>query len=457
MITSKLPSLTPELITTYAAPVPRYTSYPTAPHFHGGVDAATYAVWLQTLPEHATLSLYAHLPFCDTLCWFCGCNTKITRQYQPVSSYLGSLLTEIATTASHMPPTAVATQIHWGGGSPTILSAPDILRLMDTTRQCFNVASNAEFAVEIDPRGLDCERIDALAKAGLTRVSIGVQDFDPKVQAAINRIQSVEETRRVIDAFRDHGVRSLNIDAIYGLPGQRESELINTLREVVHMTPDRIALFGYAHVPWMKKHQSMIDDAALPGVIDRHAHAELAAEFLLAHGYARIGIDHFALAHDDLANATAKGHLKRNFQGYTVDEADALIGLGASSIGRLPQGYIQNTPATADYQRRVDAGQLAVTRGLSLSEEDVIRAHVIERLMCDLSFSPSEIVRRFGNGALPVIADAANIVRERTDGLVQVLDDGFAITDLGRPFARTIAAKFDTYLSRGQARHSAAV
>jgi oxygen-independent coproporphyrinogen III oxidase len=207
----------------------------------------------------------------------------------------------------------------------------------------------------------------------------------------------------------------------------------------------------------MKKHQSMIDDAALPGVIDRHAHAELAAEFLLAHGYARIGIDHFALAHDDLANAAAKGHLKRNFQGYTVDEADALIGLGASSIGRLPQGYIQNTPATADYQRRVDAGQLAVTRGLSLSEEDVIRAHVIERLMCDLSFSPSEIVRRFGNGALPVIADAANIVRERTDGLVQVLDDGFAITDLGRPFARTIAAKFDTYLSRGQARHSAAV
>ena len=457
MIGQTAPSLTPELIANYAAPVPRYTSYPTAPHFHGGIDAAAYRTWLKALPEQATLSLYAHLPFCDTLCWFCGCNTKITRQYQPVASYLEALLKEISSVASQVPATAKATQIHWGGGSPTILTSTDILRLMETTRRRFNVASDVEFAVEIDPRGLDRERIDALAEAGLTRVSIGVQDFDPKVQAAINRIQSVEETRRVIDAFRDHGVRSLNIDAIYGLPGQREGELLATLAQVVRMAPDRIALFGYAHVPWMKKHQSLIVDADLPGVVERHAHAELAAAFLVSHGYLRIGIDHFALGHDEIAVAAAEGRLKRNFQGYTVDEADALIGLGASSIGRLPQGYVQNAPTTADYQRRVGAGALAVTRGCALSQDDVIRAHVIERLMCDLSFSPRDVMQRFGTDALPVLADANDLVREGEDGLVRRRDDGFAITDLGRPFTRAIAARFDAYLARGQARHSAAV
>ncbi len=457
MIGQTAPSLTPELIASYAAPVPRYTSYPTAPHFHCGIDAAAYRAWLKALPAQATLSLYAHLPFCDTLCWFCGCNTKITRQYQPVASYLAALLTEIGSVASQVPATAKTTQIHWGGGSPTILTSTDILRLMETTRRCFNVASDVEFAVEIDPRGLDRECIDALAEAGLTRVSIGVQDFDPKVQAAINRIQSVEETRRVIDAFRDHGVRSLNIDAIYGLPGQREGELLATLAQVVRMTPDRIALFGYAHVPWMKKHQSLIVDADLPGVVERHAHAELAAAFLASHGYLRIGIDHFALGHDEIAVAAAEGRLKRNFQGYTVDEADALIGLGASSIGRLPQGYVQNAPTTADYQRRVSAGELAVTRGCSLSQDDVIRAHVIERLMCDLSFSPRDMMQRFGTDALPVLADADALVREGEDGLVRRRDDGFSITDLGRPFTRAIAARFDAYLARGQARHSAAV
>lgn len=449
--------LAPALISAHARPVPRYTSYPTAPHFHAGIDAGTYAGWLRDLPAQAKLSLYAHLPFCDTLCWFCGCNTKITRQYQPVARYLGALLTEIATVAELLPDTASATRIHWGGGSPTILSAPDIIRLMDAMRRHFNIASDAEFAVEIDPRGLDQPRIDALAKAGLSRVSIGVQDFDPKVQAAINRIQSVDETRRVIDAFRDHGVRSLNIDAIYGLPGQRERELVDTLGEVVRMAPDRIALFGYAHVPWMKRHQSMIVEADLPGVVERHAHAELAAAFLVAHGYARIGIDHFALPHDELAKAAGEGRLKRNFQGYTVDEADALVGLGASSIGRFAQGYVQNVAATADYERRVRAGELAVARGRALSEDDLIRAHVIERLMCDLRFSPSDLKQRFGAAALPVLADAADLVQDGASGLVHALDDGFIITEQGRPFTRAIAARFDAYLAQGQARHSAAV
>jgi len=449
--------VTPDLISRYAAPVPRYTSYPTAPHFHEGVDAGVCLRWLEMLPADATLSLYAHIPFCDTLCWFCGCNTKITRQYQPVASYLKVLDTEIAAIARTVPRDAKVRHIHLGGGSPTILSAADLSRLMDTMRRRFNLAEDLEFAVEIDPRGLDRARIDALAEAGLTRVSIGVQDFDPKVQARINRIQTVDETRAVIDAFRDHGVASLNIDAIYGLPGQHEAELIETLTEVLRMRPDRIALFGYAHVPWMKRHQMMIRQADLPGVTERHNQAELAAAFLADHGYTRIGIDHFAQPHDALAAAAREGRLRRNFQGYTVDDADALIGLGASSIWRLPQGYAQNAPAIADYSRRVAGGTLAVTKGAVLSEDDRVRAHVIERLMCDLAFRRSEVARRFGAAAQAVIAEAALLVQADGDGLVRATEDGFVITERGRPFARTIAAHFDAYLAGSQARHSLAV
>ena len=318
--------MTPDLITRYAAPVPRYTSYPTAPHFHERINAGVYHHWLEALPDDATLSLYAHVPYCDTLCWFCGCNTKITRQYEPVHSYLEALDAEMATIARYVARRVTVRHIHWGGGSPTILSAADLSRLIDAMHRRFNLAEDLEFAVEIDPRGLDRARIDALAEAGLTRVSIGVQDFDPKVQAGINRIQTVNETRAVIDAFRDHGVGSLNIDAIYGLPGQHEAELIYTLTEVVRMLPDRIALFGYAHVPWMKRHQAMIREADLPDVVERHNLAELAAAFLVDNGYARIGIDHFARPHDALVVAAREGRLRRNFQGYTVDRADALIG-----------------------------------------------------------------------------------------------------------------------------------
>lgn len=449
--------MTPDLIARYAAPVPRYTSYPTAPHFHPGIEAETYRGWLENLPKNATLSLYAHLPFCDTLCWFCGCNTKITQQYQPVAAYLQTLLQEVATIGALMPAGASARHIHWGGGSPTILGAGDIRRLMDALREAFHVADDAEFAVEIDPRGLDRARIDALAESGLTRVSIGVQDFAPQVQAAINRIQTVEETRAVIEAFRNHGVGSLNIDAIYGLPGQFERELEHTLTEVVRMRPDRIALFGYAHVPWMKRHQTMIDESTLPNVVERHAHAELAACFLVAEGYHRIGIDHFALPHDELAVAAAQGRLARNFQGYTVDDADALIGLGASSIGRLPQGFVQNATAIADYGRRVQDGGLAVVRGVAMSEDDIIRAHVIERLMCDLAFHRRGVTERFGIAAAAVIDDALRVTAEDTDGLVREIEDGFEITERGRPFARAIAARFDAYLPRSAARHSLAV
>ncbi|MGL5736415.1 MAG: radical SAM protein, partial [Beijerinckiaceae bacterium] len=290
-----------------------------------------------------------------------------------------------------------------------------------------------------------------------TRVSIGVQDFDAGVQKAINRIQTVEETRRVIDAFRDRGVTSLNIDAIYGLPGQTRDKLFATLQAVADLNPDRIALFGYAHVPWMKTHQKMIDEAQLPGLEERFDHAESAAEFLVAQGYERIGLDHFARPGDAMARAARNNTLKRNFQGYTVDPADALIGFGASSIGALPQGYAQNVAPIAEYQRRALAGALPVAKGFALAEDDVARRTVIERLMCDMRFDRNDLLAHNDDVAQDILHVADALVRADDGEYIRSDADGFIVTDAGRPLLRTIAARFDAYLSGGKARHSSAV
>ena len=448
---------TADLIARHAAPAPRYTSYPTAPHFSAAVNRDTYRRWLSELPPEARLSLYMHVPFCDTLCWFCGCHTKITRQYAPVEAYLHALTHEIDTIGRLVPGQAAVRHIHWGGGSPTMLQARDILRLADATREAFNLSSDCDFAVEIDPRGMDRDGINALADSGLTRVSLGVQDFDPAVQAAINRIQTFEETKAVVDAFREKGVRSLNIDAIYGLPGQHRSQVLATLAGVVQLRPDRIALFGYAHVPWMKRHQTMIDEATLPNAQDRFHDAQAAADFLVGEGYERIGLDHFALPHDDMAIAARRGTLQRNFQGYTVDPADALIGLGASSIGKLPKGYLQNEGGISNYQHEIAAHGIATVKGIVLTRDDEVRAFAIERLMCDMALSKSRLSQEFGSDAADVIAVIDTILREDRDGLVAATRDGFRMTERGRPFMRTIATRFDAYLAKNAARHSMAV
>ena len=451
-------TISPDVILRHAERlVPRYTSYPTAPHFHAGIGPETYRQWLGELPENARLSLYLHFPFCDTLCWFCGCHTKITRQYAPIAEYLIALKAEIDAIAALVPASSRVSHIHWGGGSPTILTAEDSSRLIDHLWTRFSAAEDLEFAVEVDPRGMGEDRIDALIKGGLTRVSVGVQDFDPQVQAAINRVQTFEETRAVIDRFRQGGVRSLNIDAIYGLPGQHAAQIEHTLAQVARLDPDRVALFGYAHVPWMKRHQTLIEEADLPGVVERHAQAELAADILERQGFERIGIDHFAKPGDALAKAAREGRLQRNFQGYTVDPADALLGLGASAIGKLPQGYVQNEAGIAAYERAALKGELATVRGIALSAEDVMRGEMIERLMCDLTFDARGLRARFGPAAEPLIHSAEAIVQEDEDGFLAPLADGFAITAKGRPFARTIAARFDAYLSDQAGRHSRAV
>jgi len=445
--------MTPEFVKRYSAPVPRYTSYPTAPHFSNAIGDKEYAAWLAALPERARLSLYLHIPFCDTLCWYCGCNTKAVRRYEPVADYLQSLMAEMAGVASRVPRTHQVTHIHWGGGSPNILSSKHISDLAVGIRDRLNASDDAEFAVEVDPRGLSGERIAAFAQAGVTRVSIGVQDFDPKVQAAINRVQSFEATKRVVELFREHGVTAINIDLVYGLPHQTRDSISKTIEQVMALEPNRIATFGYAHLPDRLVHQRLIKQSTLPDVVERFAQSNRLARMLVAAGYVRIGLDHFAHADDPLVT----GLVSRNFQGYTNDAADALVGLGASAIGRLPEGYVQNSVAVADYARRISEHGLATVRGVALTLDDRMRAFVIERIMCDLSFPATELRRRFGQTAAPILEQAAALIEADRDCLVERDGDGFRVTQRGRPFVRAIAACFDNYLDTEQARHSLGV
>ncbi|MBK8085751.1 MAG: oxygen-independent coproporphyrinogen III oxidase [Devosia sp.] len=450
--------MTDDLIKRYAKPVPRYTSYPTAPHFHAGIDAATYAAWLGELPAQTPISLYVHIPFCDRLCWFCGCHTKQVLRYDPIAAYLPSVYREIETVSENLGGRGHVVALHLGGGSPSMLQPADMLALVAHIRENFVVSESLEFSIEMDPNDLTEDRYDALAAAGVTRVSVGVQDFNPKVQAAINRIQTFEQTREVIEAMRTRGVGSSNIDMLYGLPYQTIESVEATADQVLSLRPERIALFGYAHVPWMKTHQKMIDEAALPGVAERLKQSLAAAERILSAGYVQIGIDHFALPSDGLAVAAAGGHLHRNFQGYTTDAAPALIGLGASSIGSLPQGYVQNTVATGEYIRQVRENGLATARGIALSDEDRLRAWVIERLMCDFAVSTGELQARFGEtAAAPVVQEMRYAALYDGDGLVSFDGRTFSINEIGRPFARTVAATFDAYLANGAGRHSVAV
>jgi oxygen-independent coproporphyrinogen-3 oxidase len=444
-----------DLINRYSAPVPRYTSYPTAPHFHAGVDETDYIEWLSknSLGE---LSLYVHIPFCDRLCYYCGCHTKQVRRYDPIATYLSSLNSEIALVAKHLGVGRNVTAIHFGGGSPTIVSPADLSELKATLAQNFNIGPGCEISVEIDPTHVDAERLAAWHDFGMTRASVGVQDFEPIVQTAINRPQSFEQTDMVVRQLRDLGIGSVNLDIVYGLPHQDREMLLRTIDMSLSMNPDRVAMFGYAHVPWVKKHQSLIDTATLAGPVDRFAMATAGAKAILGAGYQSIGIDHFAKPGDSMARKLRDGSLRRNFQGYTTDGADALIGLGASSIGRLPQGYVQNITATGQYCQAISESRLPIARGFPLSDADRATASAIEELMCQYAFSIAELRARFGSAADDVCNDALH-ASFNEDGFITFDGDTFAITKEGRPFVRTIAAKFDRYIDRGQAKHSSAI
>jgi oxygen-independent coproporphyrinogen-3 oxidase len=440
------------LLARYDRPVPRYTSYPTAPHFTPAVGADAYAAWLRGVPVEAPLSLYVHIPFCDSLCWFCGCHMRVVNRYSSIRSYLEVLHREIDLVAGALPGRRAAGHLHFGGGSPDILKPSDAWSLVFHLRDAFAFARDAELAVEIDPRAADESVIKAWAAAGATRASIGVQDFDPQVQQAINRAQSFDCTKRAIDGLRAAGVDRINIDLLYGLPHQSADSVQRTVEQVVTLAPDRIALFGYAHVPWLKTHQRLIDERALPDGAQRWAQFEAAAILMRAAGYLWIGLDHFAKPDDPLAVASATGRLHRNFQGYTTDPCEALIGFGATAIGALPQGYVQNAAGINDYARSIRDDHLPIARGIALTDDDRRRRAIIERLMCELRVDLS-----IYGGADEFSAERGRLDGMVADGLLEHDGSSIVITERGRPFMRAVCAVFDRYLAAGTGRHSRAV
>jgi oxygen-independent coproporphyrinogen-3 oxidase len=435
--------------------VPRYTSYPTAPHFSAAVDEDVYRDWLAAVPPWTELSLYVHVPFCRSMCWYCACHTTVTARTAPVGRYLAALSREIELVADALPTRLAAGHVHFGGGSPTMMAPSEMAALAALLSSRFAIQPAAEVAIEIDPRTLETEMIAALADAGFNRASIGVQSFDPVVQRAINRIQSFETTAGAVERLRRRGIDRINFDLIYGLPGQTIASCLDTVDQAVSLAPDRIAIFGYAHVPSFKLHQRKIDEAMLPDGSARLEQARAMADALVQAGYRQIGLDHFARPDDPLAAAAETGALHRNFQGYTTDACPALIGLGSSSIGRLDQGYVQNVVLISEYQKRVMEGRLPVLRGIAVSADDRLRAAVIERLMCDHKVDLEKVCAQFGADPaqfanLPALEPlAADGVIERHGGLI-------AVTPEARPLVRSVAAAFDRYLGKGIARHSRA-
>ncbi len=432
------------------ANIPRYTSYPTAPHF-GPLGAAEYAGWLGGITADMPLSLYLHVPFCKSLCWYCGCHTAVTRSGARIERYAAALGAEARMLAAHLPEHAGIAHLHLGGGTPTALGAAALAGLLAQLRADFGFRPGAELAAELDPRELDEATVAALAEAGLTRASLGVQDISTTVQQRIGRVQSRDCVVGAVERLRAHGIPSINMDVMYGLPGQGVAEVEATTRFAISLGAERVAVFGYAHVPWMKPHQNAIDSASLPGALERMAQADAAEAVLRAAGYVPIGLDHFAKPTDDMAVALREGALHRNFQGYTTDAAPALLGLGVSAIGSLPGGYAQNEPDERKYVAAVEAGVFPVKRGRALTADDRQRRDVIERVMCDFTLNLAPLPPALLDEAMPGLA------RLETDGVIALDRDFLRVTPAGRRYVRHVAACFDAYLGQGAGRHSMAV
>ncbi|GGE07743.1 oxygen-independent coproporphyrinogen-3 oxidase [Gemmobacter megaterium] len=439
----------------FDARVPRYTSYPTAPHFNTTTGPAQFAGWIRQIPAGSEISLYLHVPFCRRLCWFCACRTQGTTSDGPVYAYVETLKAELALLRQYLAPGVRLSRLHWGGGTPTLLG-PDLIA--DLAQAVFAVAPMArdgEFSVEIDPNEIDAPRLDALATAGMNRASIGVQDFDPEIQKTIGREQSYDITRDAVEMIRARGVHSLNADILYGLPHQTPERIADSVQKLLSLSPDRVALYGYAHVPWMSRRQQMIPSDAMPTPQERLNLFDVARKLFLWDGYVDVGIDHFARPTDGMARALANGALRRNFQGYTDDPAPVLVGLGASSISRFPQGYAQNAPATGEYTKLIRSGQFATRKGHTFRGEDLLRARIIEALMCDFRVSRAELLDCFPvqESALDAMFQAA---AEQFGDMVRLDETGLSIPEPGRPLTRMVARAFDAY-DLSKAGHSSAI
>lgn len=444
------------LETVIRATVPRYTSYPTAPHFSTDVGADAYGGFLdRAATEDGPISLYVHIPFCHSICHYCGCTTKATRRYAPIEAYVEVLRSEIAMVAARIGRRAVS-HIHWGGGTPNLLSTAAFEAIVGDFHRFFDIGPDTEHAIELDPRHLGEERARFLASIGVNRASLGVQDFDPAVQAAIGRIQPAETVMAAVDHLRGAGIASLSFDLIYGLPEQTVSSIRRTVDTAMALAPDRISLFGYAHVPWFRVNQKLIDTARLPGSEQRLELERTAHGSIKAAGYTPVGIDHFARPGDPMALALSTRTLRRNFQGYTTDRADTLIGFGASSIGRTPAGYAQNVTDTGNWRERIVGGRFATERGRVLTAEDRLRADVIEQILCFFDVDLSAMAARHGADLAVFSADLDKLEPLVRAGWVTAHGGRVAILRHGAELARLVASAFDAYLGTG-GRHSVAV
>jgi oxygen-independent coproporphyrinogen III oxidase len=450
-----------ELLRKYSGPVPRYTSYPPANHFSADLAVLQPAelITRDNRPGAGPLSLYVHLPFCASRCWFCGCTNLITTRQSAADDYLDDLEREIALTAPLIDPTRRVTQFHLGGGTPTFLSKAQLQRLGKIFRAAFTFDAEAEIAVEIDPRHLDAGQIEALQELGARRASLGVQDTDPAVQTAIHRVQPPAMNERAVTLLRNAGFTSINIDLIYGLPKQTVSTFARTIDDVLGLGPDRLSVFSYAHVPSIKPAQRIFDQAGLlPGIDEKLRMQVLAKERLLAAGYVEIGMDHYARPKDELAVALRENSLHRNFQGYSTRAGASVYGFGISAISTTPEGYRQNHKSLATYRMTLLKGELPVARGWRLTDEDRRRQAIIMRLMCDHRLDFAAISLEIGvDVAGRYAAEIASLADLEADGIVVCSAEGIEVTETGLPFVRVVAARFDAYLQRGAGCHARAV
>jgi oxygen-independent coproporphyrinogen-3 oxidase len=451
------PASTAELLARYDRPGPRYTSYPTALSFHEGVGEEAYLEHLARADEaeNEPLSLYAHLPFCRERCLYCGCNVVVTPHHRIARDYLGNLLEEIDLLARHLPRRRTLSQLHWGGGTPTYYTAFELSRLMAAITERFAFTRDAEIGIEVDPRSTDPAHLETLGGLGFNRLSAGIQDFAPEVQEAIHRVQSFEQTRDVLVRARAAGFRSINVDLIYGLPLQTVAGFRRTLEQVLELKPDRIAVYSFAFVPWIKGHMRNLAEDALPGPELKLELLANALDTFTAAGYCAIGMDHFALPNDELALAAAGGTLGRNFMGYTVQSARDLVGVGISAIGDVQGGLFQNDKKLVSYERAAAEGRFPIERGYVLDADDRLRRDVITDLMCNARLDYARIERahgiRFADRFKLELAELAAPDGPVADGLVVLRPGGLELTDVGRLFVRNVAMVFDRHLRESRA------
>ncbi len=441
-----------ELLKKYNRPGPRYTSYPTAPQFHRGFGPEQYREELRTTnrgDNKSDLSLYFHFPFCHSLCYFCGCNVVITSRPERIERYLEYLKKEIEMVSKLIDPSRKVVQLHWGGGTPTYLSPEQIEDIYGFIKDHFQIAPDAEISIEIDPRTISKEHLPTLRKVGFNRVSYGVQDFDPHVQKTVNRIQSDEQNEYVITESRRLGFDSVNIDLIYGLPYQTLESYRHTLDRVLELDPDRLAVFNYAHVPWLKKHQTVLPTEAMPDVSERLSILKLVIDRLTEAGYVFIGMDHFAKPDDELSKALFEHTLYRNFQGYSTLAGTEVLAMGVTAISQLHGAYAQNVKSIKEYEKMVDEGRLPTEVGIKLNEDDLVRKYVITEIMCNNRVFKDRVAEQFGvDFDRYFAADFPKLQEFVENGLVEFLPDRLQISQEGRLVIRNIAMAFDAYLEK---------